>query len=133
MSYLLDTHYILWTMFEPEKINKRIRAILEDENSIKYVSGICLWEISLKYSIGKLTLEGTDPYELYTTIKTSGFELLEVETDLLASYHTLPKKEKHTDPFDRMLIWQAIRKNLILITNDTKIHRYKEDGLTIVS
>jgi PIN domain nuclease of toxin-antitoxin system len=56
MNYLLDTHYILWILFNPEIIKENIIAILEDENSVKYISGINLWEISLKYSLGKLEL-----------------------------------------------------------------------------
>ncbi|RKX77213.1 MAG: PIN domain nuclease, partial [Spirochaetes bacterium] len=104
MNYLFDTHYILWTLFEPEQINKNVEKILEDENTIKYVSGISLWEISLKYSLGKLELEGTDPDEVHKIIKRSGFEIIEVENNLFSSYYKLPKKEDHKDPFDRMLI-----------------------------
>jgi len=132
MNYLFDTHYILWTLFEPEQINKNVEKILEDENTIKYVSGISLWEISLKYSLGKLELEGTDPDEVHKIIKRSGFEIIEVENNLFSSYYKLPKKEDHKDPFDRMLIWQAINNNLTLVTSDLKIKQYEENGLKLM-
>jgi PIN domain nuclease of toxin-antitoxin system len=95
MNYLLDTHYILWTLFNPQLIKEKVVAILEDEKSTKYVSGISLWEISLKYSIGKLELEDSNPEEVCDEIKKSGFELLEVDNHLFSSYYKLPKKEHH--------------------------------------
>lgn len=51
MSYLLDTHYVLWTLFEPEKVKGTARQILEDNEIPKFISGVNLWEISLKYAL----------------------------------------------------------------------------------
>ncbi len=133
MKYLVDTHYILWTLFEPGKIKKEIKEILEDKNKIKLVSGISLWEISLKYSLGKLVLEGTNPDEIKDKICESGFILLPVDNDEFSSYYKLPRKENHKDPFDRMLVWQAITKNITLLTNDKKIEQYVENGLKIIT
>jgi PIN domain nuclease of toxin-antitoxin system len=48
MIYLLDTHYVLWTLFDPARISKRVRAVLENDSDSKQVSGVNLWEISLK-------------------------------------------------------------------------------------
>jgi len=131
MKYLLDTHYVLWTLFEPTRINIEIKKIFADNNITKYVSGITLWEISLKYSIGKLELEGSNPDEIYEKIEESGFKLLQIENYLFSSYYKLSKKNDHKDPFDRMLIWQAISNDFILITNDKKIEQYIENGLKI--
>jgi PIN domain nuclease of toxin-antitoxin system len=64
MIYLLDTHYVLWSLFEPAKIADSARQILENETDIKLISGVNLWEISLKYSLGKLELGGTEPDEI---------------------------------------------------------------------
>ena len=61
MSYLVDTHSVIWSLFEPARIGSEIKKIFADENAIKYVSGITLWEVSLKYSLGKLEMEHTDP------------------------------------------------------------------------
>ena len=131
MKYLLDTHYVLWTLFEPTRIDKEVKKIFDDNNITKYVSGITLWEISLKYSIGKLELERTNPYEIYEKIEESGFKSMQIENHLFSSYYKLSKKDNHKDPFDRMLIWQAITNDFILITNDKKIEQYIENGLKI--
>jgi PIN domain nuclease of toxin-antitoxin system len=131
MRYVLDTHFVLWSLFEPEKIDADILAILKDENATKIVSGISFWEISFKFSLGKLELFGTNPDEIYEKIIDSGFEVISVENVLFASYYKLPNKDTHKDPFDRILIWQAIQNDLTLITKDRKMAEYIKDGLKI--
>ena len=124
MSYLLDTHYILWTLFEPNKLDNEICAIFQDETIIKYVSAISFWEISLKYSLGKLHLSESNPDEVFDRTLESGFEVLSVSDRIFSSYYQLPKKDNHKDPFDRLLIWQAIQHDYTLITQDSKISDY---------
>lgn len=131
MNYLLDTHYILWTLFEPNKIKNKILQIFKNADSSKLVSGISLWEISLKYSLGKLELSGTNPDEIYQKITESGFDIIPIENTILSSYYKLPKKRDHKDPIDRLLIWQAINNDLILITKNKTIEQYIKDGLKI--
>ena len=132
MIYLLDTHYILWSLFEPDKIAWPIRQILENDTDTKLISGVNLWEISLKYSLGKLELGSTNPSEVFDTLLESGFEVAELESRLLATYHQLPRRDNHRDPFDRLLIWQAISSNYTLISHDRKIEQYRADGLQLV-
>ena len=131
MKYILDTHYILWSLFEPNRIDGEISKILEDESSTKLVSGISFWEISLKFSMGKLELFGTNPDEIVEKTIESGIEAIAVDNGLFTSYYKLPTKNNHKDPFDRILIWQAIQNDLTLITNDGKIEAYVKDGLRI--
>ena len=95
MSYLVDTHYALWALFEPKRIPERVIAIFDSDEIRKYVSPITFWEISLKYSIGKLELKGTNPKEIYDNILSSGFEVLPLDDGLLVSFFQLPQKEKH--------------------------------------
>jgi PIN domain nuclease of toxin-antitoxin system len=133
MSYLVDTHYVLWSLFEPAKISSEIKKLFSDENAIKYVSAITLWEISLKYSLGKLELQDTNPKEVHESIEAAGFEITPVETELFSTYHRLPKKKDHQDPFDRMLIWQAIKGDYILITHDSSFEQYGSDGLRMIT
>ncbi len=129
MNYLIDTHYVLWALFEPEKIPAKIVKIFKNEEDEKYVSGISLWEISLKYSIGKLELYGTNPKGIYDSILEAGFKVLDLKNIDAATFFRLPLQEDHKDPFDRLLIWQAIQNNLIFLTKDKKIEQYRKIGL----
>lgn len=132
MIYLLDTHYILWSLFEPERISESVRAILENERDSKFVSGVSIWEISLKYSLGKLELGGANPGEFFDKLLEAGFEVADIENRLFATYYQLPRKDDHRDPFDRLLIWQSISNGYTLITQDKKIEQYRTDGLQLV-
>ena len=132
MICLLDTHIILWSLFEPDKITDRIRMTLENDSDTKLVSGVNLWEISLKYSLGKLELGNADPNEIYEALLQSGYEVAELENRLLTTYYQLPKKNDHRDPFDRLLVWQAISNGYTLISQDRRIEQYCADGLKIV-
>jgi PIN domain nuclease of toxin-antitoxin system len=132
MIYLLDTHYLLWSLFAPEKIADPIRRILEDEQNTKLFSGVNLWEISFKYSLGKLELGGTNPSKLFDTLLDAGFDVVPVDNHLLASYYQLPRKDDHKDPFARLLIWQAITNDYTLLTQDKKVAQYEADGLAVI-
>lgn len=132
MIYLLDTHYLLWSLFDPEKITTPIRKILEDEQDTKLFSGVNLWEISFKYSLGKLKLGGTNLSTLFDTLLDAGFDVVPLDNHLLASYHQLPHKDDYRDPFDRLLIWQAITNGYTLLTQDRKIEQYATDGLAVI-
>jgi PIN domain nuclease of toxin-antitoxin system len=90
-----------------------------------------LWEISLKYSIGKLTLENVLPEDLPFYARQSGFEIINIDDHIASSFYKLPKYE-HADPFDRMLIWQAICLNMIIITKDAKFDQYSSNGLKTI-
>lgn len=132
MIYLLDTHYVLWSLFEPNKISEAVRTILENDHDTKFISGVNLWEISLKYSLGKLELGGTNPSDLLDKLLEAGFEVIDIDYRLLATYYQLPQKNDHKDPFDRLLIWQAIANGYTLITQDKKIEQYRTDGLQLM-
>jgi PIN domain nuclease of toxin-antitoxin system len=132
MIYLLDTHYVLWSLFEPNRISESIRTILENDQDTKLISGVNLWEISLKYSLGKLELGGANPTELLDKLLEAGFEIVDIEHRLLATYYQLPQKDDHKDPFDRLLIWQAIANGYTLLTQDKKIEQYRTDGLQLI-
>ena len=132
MTYLLDTHYILWSLFVPERIQEQELEILQDSKTMKIVSGINLWEISLKYSLGKLMFEDTSPDQVYEKIVESGYSIVAIDNRDLLTYYLLPKKDDHKDPFDRLLIWQAIQQGYTMLTVDRKFAHYAEDGLKLV-
>ncbi len=128
MTYLLDTHTLLWTLFEDEKLSAKARdAISNAENEI-YVSVISYWEISLKYALGKLELEGITPDELPEKAKEIDIETMELSEEDAITFYKLPRL-KHKDPFDRLIIWQAIRRDLPLISKDKNMEDYQKFGL----
>jgi len=128
MNFLLDTHTFLWALFDDDKLSEAARKAIENPENLVAVSAVNFWEISLKFSIGKLELEGIQPHEIPDIALDSGFEMIPLQPKETSSYHLL-KEEWHRDPFDRMLIWQAIQNNLTLISKDPLINRYKEAGL----
>ncbi|MCK5156634.1 MAG: type II toxin-antitoxin system VapC family toxin [Spirochaetales bacterium] len=132
MKILLDTHYLIWVLTEPEKINKKIKDILKSANNEIFISSINFWEISLKSSIGKMTLNNMSVDELYHASEQSNLEVIQLTPEEAVSFHKLPLT-KHKDPFDRMLIWQAIINNFSLLTEDRLIKKnYLDYGLKIV-
>ena len=128
MIYLLDTYTLLWTLFEDEKLSAKAReAISNAENEI-YVSVISYWEISLKYALGKLELEGITPDELPEKAKEIAIETMDLSEEDVITFYKLPRL-KHKDPFDRLIIWQAIRRDLPLISKDKSMEDYQPFGL----
>ena len=132
MKYLLDTHIFLWSIFSPEKIGKEIKDILLDSNYEKYISSISFLEISIKYAIGKLKLNGTNPEEVYKKSIESGYNHLEIKGNEFSSFYKLPFYLNHKDPFDRLIIWQCLLNNIILLTNDAEIKSYTQLGLQLI-
>lgn len=130
MKYLLDTHTLIWTITDKKKLSKKATDILEDSKNIIYSSAINLWEISLKFSVGKLSLEGFSPEQIPGLIEKMGFKILLPEAHEYSTFHQLPTH--HRDPFDRMLIWQAIQQNMVLITKDDNMNLYRAEGLKII-
>jgi PIN domain nuclease of toxin-antitoxin system len=86
----------------------------------------------LKYSIGKLALKGTDPAALLAAALKEGILELPLALEDGASYHLLPAKENHRDPFDRMLIWQAISHRMPILSKDSSFQQYRQDGLELI-
>ena len=128
MKYLLDTHTFLWTLFEPKKLSKSVsEVILSQENDIA-VSVVVFWEISLKYSVGKLELYNVVPEEIPYYTDQMDMSILSVNPVEAASFYKLPRL-KHKDPFDRLIIWQAIQRKMILLAKDRTFKDYHEFGL----
>jgi PIN domain nuclease of toxin-antitoxin system len=130
MRYLTDTHILLRAFFCPEKLSNNVKKILLDENNDIYYSPINLWEISIKYGLKKLDLKGITPEELYKEIENSYYLCKEINNDDIIMNYKLPTY--HKDPFDRFLIWEAIRNDFVLLSVDDKMKQYEQDGLKIV-
>lgn len=132
MKYLLDTHVFIWFMMKPEKISDRVLNILEDEDADISISTISFWEIAIKYQCKKIRLGKINPLHLPHIAEQYNFNLLNPEPYDYVSISQIPIKENHHDPFDRMLIQQAIRNNLVLLSKDEKFPQYEENGLQLI-
>ena len=113
MKLLLDTHTFLWALSEPNRLSKKQIAAMEDPTNKVYVSSISITEIVIKASLGKLELI-FDPID---AAERSGFEILDFSAKDALLLKDLPFH--HRDPFDRMLITQAISRKLIFVTQDS--------------
>ncbi len=130
MIYLLDTHYMLWTIADSKKLSKKVKEIITDPDNSIIVSTISFWEVSLKSSLGKLEITGFAAEDLPDACLKMGFEIVTLSAKDSSTYHML-KAVYHKDPFDRMLIWQAIQKNYSMISVDENVKKYVSEGLKI--
>ena len=131
MNYLLDTHTFIWTFLEPDKLPEKIERLITDRNNNIYVSTTSLWEIAIKVQIKKLNLGYVNIYHLPNIIEQYDFTIINPEDYDYISYASLPTKEDHHDPFDRMLIHTAIRNNLIVLSCVSSFKQYEANGLQL--
>ena len=131
MTYLLDTQAFLFAAFAPTKLSKKARGILVDQQNEILVSVVTFWEISLKYALGKLDLKGVGPDDMPEVSGTMGFTTLDLSASDASRVHELPPTA-HKDPFDRMLIWQAIRQGHVLVSRDSSFGKYHALGLKTI-
>src|ERR1700753_1148433 len=110
MNCLVDTHVLIWAIKERKKLSRKVIETLENADNTIFVSAISFWEIALKFSVGKLELQKILPNEFPTAAMEMGFELISLSPAESASHYELIITS-HKDPFDRMLIWQAIQRN----------------------
>jgi PIN domain nuclease of toxin-antitoxin system len=116
---LLDTHALLWALGSPDRLPARIAKALRDPSNSVYVSAASAWEIAIKASLGKLT---ADVDEIVGAIAEVGFDELSITLVHARRVRALPSH--HRDPFDRMLVAQAIEEGLAIVTHDGALQAY---------
>jgi len=121
MKLLLDTHLALWTFFVPKRLSAEARTALEDRRSDLVFSTASLWEIAIKHGLGKKGFL-FDPRVLRRAMLDDGYKELPVLGEHAVAVDILPPI--HKDPFDRLLIAQAIVEGITLLTVDATIARY---------
>jgi len=131
MTYLIDTQVLLWLLFSPEHISKKGFSIIKNTNQNLLVSQVSLWEIPLKYSIGKLKLIKYKQEDIIATTQEMNGSILEFTNEHLLKY-CQRRKTIHKDPFDRFLIWQALSLDVPIISKDKSFNLYKPDGLNTI-
>lgn len=120
MRLLLDTHIGLWWIKDDRKLSKIARSLITDADEV-YISSISLWEATIKAQIGKLEV---DPVELVNEFANSNFLELPLHMRHILKLSTLANL--HRDPFDRILIAQAMSEPLTFITADTTLEKYSD-------
>ncbi len=132
MQYLLDTHTLLWSIGKSEELSDTARGILEDSANEIFVSTVSLWEISLKYGLGKLVLGSIAPDDIPSCCDRLGFQIMPIGSLEASTYHNQGRAENHRDPFGRMLIHQGIQTKMILVSRDARMSLYKKHGLKCI-
>lgn len=122
MQYLLDTHAFLWFINGDTQLSNNARVLIEDPIMERYVSIASFWEMAIKLKLGKLELDMSFK-DLYDEIDNNGFGILPITA--LHTEKTATLDLHHRDPFDRMLICQAMVDDLVIITADPQFHNYE--------
>ena len=124
MKLLLDTHVLLWWLGDDMRLRAEARNAIAEPENIVFVSAATTWEIAIKTSLGKLTL----PEGLEDQISKNAFTPLPITIAHTLAIAQLPPI--HQDPFDRMLVSQALLEDMTLITHDQRIMKYDVEILT---
>lgn len=122
MRCLLDTCTFLWIISDSKELSPRARAMFADPGNEVLLSAVSVWELSVKHALGKLPLPGTIERFLVDQRERHGIAALPLDERAVLHLHKLPTL--HRDPFDRMLICQAIEHDCLLLTPDPLITQY---------
>ena len=120
-NLLIDTQSFIWFVENDPKLPVSVRNIMEDEQYNLFISIASLWEIVIKSSLGKLPIQ-KDIHGMITDITKNGFSILQIVPQHLIALHSL--EYIHRDPFDRIIISQAITENMQVISSDEIFNKY---------
>ena len=123
MKYLLDTHVLLWAAGQPERLSESVHAVLQDRQNQLYFSSVSIWEIVIKRGLGRNDFV-VDPRLLRYGSINNGYAELAMTSEHALTLATLPGI--HKDPFDRILVAQAMTEQMKLITADTILAKYTD-------
>jgi PIN domain nuclease of toxin-antitoxin system len=118
VTLLLDTHVLLWWLEDPRQLSKPAKKAIQDGANRVYVSAAVVWEIAIKKALGKLDA----PDDLEEMVDSNRFIALPITISHALAVLSLPNY--HRDPFDRMLIAQALHEGFRLVTRDQEIAKY---------
>ena len=123
MTYLLDTHVLMWAMYKEERLDHNSRRIIRDPAVGLVFSAVSIWEVVIKSAKGRHDF----PYEarkLRSDLIDNHYRELDVRSEHALAVETLPMH--HTDPFDRLLVAQAKVEDLRFLTNDHELAQYED-------
>ena len=122
MRLLLDTHTFLWFIMGSPNLSANARALIEDAANGKFLSVAGLWEVAIKLSTGKLTLSAPFEVLIPQQFGLNGIELLNIKMDHATVVAVLPFH--HRDPFDRLLVAQAVAEKMAIVSVDAAFDAY---------
>jgi len=128
LNLLLDTHVALWAIADSPKLTKMARDLIESPKSSVWISAATIWEIAIKHGLGRgdMPVSGQDALRYF---RESGYRFLPVEPEHATAVEDLPVH--HADPFDRILVAQALVEPMRLITHDPVVARYSDTIIEI--
>ncbi|MBD1804384.1 type II toxin-antitoxin system VapC family toxin [Microcoleus sp. FACHB-SPT15] len=127
MRLLLDTHTFIWFVTDNPKLSVIVRSLIEDENNEKLLSTASLWEMAIKQSTGKLSFSLPFREFIEQQLGRNSTELLDINLDHITVVATLPFH--HRDPFDRLLIAQAMAEQIPILSADSAFDAYSINRL----
>ena len=122
MRLLLDTHVMLWALLRSRELAKNAANALRSAENDVFVSAASAWEVAIKSAAGKLRLPGAPQDWLPGALRVSGFESLDIRIEHALAAGALP--DLHRDPFDRLLVAQALAEGLVIVTRDPRLAEY---------
>lgn len=133
MRLLIDTHVVLWAAVDDVRLRDRARAVVVDPANTLVVSVASLWEISIQASLGKLSLPVQPDVFFAREVAARGYQILDIGRAHAARVGSLPWPEDgHRDPFDRLLVAQALCEGLPMLSADRRLHAYCAVGLALL-
>jgi PIN domain nuclease of toxin-antitoxin system len=128
LNLLLDTHVALWALTDSPKLSKKARALIESTKSSIWISAATVWEIAIKHGLGRgdMPVSGQRALRYF---QASGYRFLPIEPEHAAAVEELPSH--HADPFDRILVAQALVEPMRLLTHDPVIARYSDTVIEV--
>ena len=128
MNILLDTHVALWAITDNPDLSIKARSLILAPGSTIWISSVSVWEISIKYSLGRgdMPISGLNAQHYF---RQAGYRFLSIEPEHVVAVEELPNH--HQDPFDRLLVAQALVEPMRLITHDTMMARYSDTIILI--
>ena len=119
VTYLVDTHALLWWLFDDPKLSPTARAVLADPANSLYVSSASAWEIATKHRLGKLPSAGVLVHDIAGWVARAGFR--ELPVTISHAQRAGAARQPHRDPFDRMLAAQSVIEGLPLVSADVAL------------
>lgn len=128
MNLLLDTHVALWAITDSPRLPTKARDVLVSPKTTIWVSAASIWEIAIKHALGRgdMPVSAQDALRYF---QDSGYRMLSIEPEHAAAVAELPAH--HADPFDRILVAQALVEPMRLMTHDTLVARYSDTIIAI--